>query len=188
MGRPGFTIINQQHPKLTGPFGDRPRSDLKSHPKWISWVGQDSSVLDQVLRILLPSSYSFALLDQLALRTARLLLLAALFTRAILNPARVARFPPVSHNFHLLTIFPTLPHFCAPRNIHPLLNAKPSARSIAQRSSSTDAISPLCDILPLRPCALSVDCAGEWNSTSQKYIVSNGSLETDVKESFNSLL
>ena len=33
MGRPGFTIINQQHPKLTGPFGDRPRSDLKSHPK-----------------------------------------------------------------------------------------------------------------------------------------------------------
>ena len=33
MGRPGFTLINQQHPKLTGPFGDRPRSDLKSHPK-----------------------------------------------------------------------------------------------------------------------------------------------------------
>ena len=33
MGRPGFTIINQQHPKLTGPFGDRSRSDLKSHPK-----------------------------------------------------------------------------------------------------------------------------------------------------------
>ena len=33
MGRPGFTIINQQHPKLTGPFGNRPQSDLKSHPK-----------------------------------------------------------------------------------------------------------------------------------------------------------
>ena len=33
MGRPGFTMINQQHPKLTGPFSNRPRSDLKSHPK-----------------------------------------------------------------------------------------------------------------------------------------------------------
>ena len=35
MGRPGFTIINQQYPKLTGPFGNRPQSDLKSHPKGI---------------------------------------------------------------------------------------------------------------------------------------------------------
>ena len=110
------------------------------------------------------------------------------FTRAMLNPAQVARFPLASHNFHLLTIFPTLSHLCAPRNTRPLLNAKPSAHSIAQRSSSADAISPLCDILPLRPCALSVDCADVRTSTSQKNIVSNWSLETDVKESFNSLL
>ena len=33
MGKPGFTIINQQYPKLTGPSGNRPQSDLKSHPK-----------------------------------------------------------------------------------------------------------------------------------------------------------
>ena len=105
-------------------------------------------------------SYSYAPLDQLALRIARPLLLAALFTRAMLNPAQVARFPLASHNFHLLIIFPTLPHLCAPRNTHPLLNAKPSARSIAHRSSSADAIPPLCDILPLRLCALSVGCAG----------------------------
>ena len=33
MGRPRFTVFNQQHTQLTGPFSDRPRSGLKSHPK-----------------------------------------------------------------------------------------------------------------------------------------------------------
>ena len=89
------------------------------------------------------------------------------FTRAILTHAQVARFLPASHNFHLFTIFPTLSHLCAPRNTQPLYNAKPSARSIAHRSSSAGAISPLCDILPLRLCALSMDRADVWNPTSQ---------------------
>ena len=33
MGRPGFTVMYQQHPYPTGPFGNRPRSGLKSHLK-----------------------------------------------------------------------------------------------------------------------------------------------------------
>ena len=75
------------------------------------------------------------------------------FTRSSLNcailiHAHVAWFLPSSHNFHLLTISPSLSHRCAPWDSGPLLNAKPSARSIAHRSSSADAISPLCDILP----------------------------------------
>ena len=141
--------------------------------------------MDQVLRILLPLSYSCRPLDQLALRIARPLLLTGLLTRAMLNPTLVARFPLTSHNFHLLTIVPILPHLCAPRNTHPFLNAKPSARSIAHSRFSANAIPPLCDILPLRLCALNVDCADVQNPTPQKYIVSNWSLDSDVKGTFN---
>ena len=90
------------------------------------------------------------------------------FGRAILIHTQVARFLPTSHNFHLLTISPNLSHLCAPRDTQPFLNAKPSARSIVHRSSSADAIPPLCDILPLRICALSVDCTDVRKSTSQK--------------------
>ena len=90
------------------------------------------------------------------------------FSRAILIHTQVARFLPTSHNFHLLTISLTLSHRCAPRHSQPLLNAKPSARGIAHRSSSTGAISPVCDILPPRLCTLSVDCVDVRNSTFQK--------------------
>ena len=91
------------------------------------------------------------------------------FSRAMLNPAPAARIPLTSHNFHLLAAFQALLHLCAPWNTHPLLNAKPSARSISHRSSSADAISLLCDTLPLRLYALNVDCADVQHYFSEVY-------------------
>ena len=68
----------------------------------------------------------------------------------------VVRLLLPSHNFLLSTIFPILPHHCAPCDTQLLLNAKSSTYGIAHRSSSAGVVSPSCDTLHPRLSALNV--------------------------------